>query len=300
MMQEVCKAITPNRLIWLSSLFPGLLLLAAGLAKVDAWIVDGQATMFLNLPNSLAFSLVAAEVLSGVGMLVYRRSVLMLYGAIALFAFFTGVAIANLFGNELSCGCFGRVGFSASVMLLLNVLALLILVSRVFSESHHLLSVFVFQFGIIPVFGISGFVGVGYFSDFELGSGFDSGGLAIVDRGGIKRIYARPQLWSGAELPILQFVENRSELVAREYRLIIYRSDCHKCTAKIGKLSATTSMRYLLDISEDSKKADVFDLASESLFAKVNLASGFELIVDVPVAIDVKDGRVVAIVDEAN
>ncbi|MDP1561557.1 MAG: hypothetical protein Q8M16_09190 [Pirellulaceae bacterium] len=297
MKRSICE-VTRRTLNWLLQFFPGLLLVTAGLAKVEAWIVAGNASVFLTLPNSISIPLVSAEILGGVGMLVYRRNVPMLYGATVLFATFTGVAVANIFGDEVSCGCFGRLGFSTEAMLLLNVLALLCLVLRVYSESQHLLRVSVFQFGIISLFAFGGYVGVVYFSDLELGSGFDSGGFAVVDRGGIKRIYARPQFWNGAELPILQFIENRREISESEYRLIVYRSDCHKCIAKIRKLTSTSSMRYFLDISSEVRIAGAFDLPDGC--AKLQLESGFELIVAVPVAIDVKNGNVVAIVDEAD
>jgi hypothetical protein len=214
---------------------------------------------------------------------------LLCFGGFALVSLYKGIS------GESTCGCFGRVPVNPWYTFTLDAFAVLALLRwrpRGQSRSHVLTSPR--SAGVLAVWLVVGTpVALATWSA-PVGTLTDLGEL-LPDG---KTVLLKPETWIGKRLPLLGHIDSGSLLDASDWIVVLYRRDCARCQILLSELESPAAIRQE---HEQMRHAALINIAphatgsvkglSRFLHAKVD--NRYSLLVETPVTLVLKDGRVV-------
>lgn len=304
--EQTPKTVVPH---WRSSalvpwlLPPALLLFAAYMKWRQLPVLERMGTGILHHPWLSAGQIVAEAaltcwLLSGLGRAWSRRV------ALAAFALFTSLtAYRGIVGAD-SCGCFGQFAVNPWITLALDLLMMgLLFAGKPNADEGKL------RRSPEPGHGGSGRVrlGLGVLA-MLLVVGLTAGQLAnrpaLTDPGLTQAgnlMILEPDRWRGKKLPLLPYLEANDgaalePLLAGEWRVILYSTDCDHCRTAIPKvlqaMASRSADRPRYCFVRVPASGDIQDIVPPGKYLRATLTTKYEWFASTPGVLELDNGLV--------
>jgi len=201
-----------------------LLLLVAAALKCEELAVSLESNRLLSGLQVVVEISVAVWLMSG-----YRQKAAQTVGQ-GMVLIFLFAASSKLLSGAESCGCFGRMEVSPIVTAALDFVSLILLTFWTINDHCQAHGKVRLSLAIIAAATLSG-VSLNYIYSFGPVD-FDSFGEYLPEN---RTIVLRPEEWKGRSLPIMDFIEDSSELAAGEWAVVLYHADCKQCEQLLSK-----------------------------------------------------------------
>lgn len=267
----------------------GVLLLAAAFLKtLEFW--TGAHRVAIDWTTGSTVILVQYEIALGLSLAFGLASAFVDKICIATFSCFAVFSIGSgILGNE-SCGCFGAIEIPPFVTALVDVVIVAVLLllcdiqpiaSRGVSRTNILLVVL---------------MGVG-FSAINLAGFFRLAGAPALDNSTVHSkasiVRLEPRKWIGHPCPLLPYVRSLTNLDVGNWFLVLYRPGCADCEKVLSRMEDFTAGGNVAAVSTSPSLTRPKQEHSDLKYG--SLSTGVTWIVDTPIVIVLRDGRVKAV-----
>ena len=272
----------------------GLVLIVAALLKIYQAATEPLTETSWVASRKFQVAVVEWELLLGLVLLTGVVPRVARVAALASFATFAIYNVYQVYSREPSCGCFGKLSIDPMDMFWFDVAAVLAL--ALWGPESNASGISSSRFaGVLAVYLAAG-TGAGLAMGGMLTSTLDKQGKLS---GSGSRVILEPRLWVGNRLPLLKYIDIGDQLAKGEWIVVFYRHNCPRCRAAMP--------RYTHDAEEMTKNKSRarFALVEMSPLGDIGmpttpcvhgtLSDVKEWILDAPVELQMKDGRVLMV-----